>query len=477
MPLSTKVYQGLGALPDVFKGFGFGTFLLFFYSQVLGASPVLISTAIALTTFLDAAVDPIIGSFSDNLKSRLGRRHPLMYAAALPLALGLYLIFSPPLGWEGTQLFIWVLACSALVNVAISVFAVPWTALMAELSDDYSERTEIVIWRYAMGWTGGLIFTFSVWTFVFPSSPAFTPGQLNPDGYRLFAPVLALCAGIAVLVTTHLTRREVPFLIQPAEVSSFSIPRLFGEMGAMLSNRDFLVLFCGALLSACIGGTVGALGIYMSTFFWGLGPAELRWFSLGLVGAIVAFFILPPLQKRLDKKTLLVGCFGLLLVDGIALISLRLAGLLPPNGSDALFALLLGNHMLRTCWDTILGVMFVSMLADSLDSQELRNGKRQEGMFAAALSFSTKATSGIGVLVAGIFLENVIRWPQKVQPGHVDPDVIFRLGLVAGVIIPLFYIIPLITGLLYRITREEHAEIRRQVEARRGLHLKGTDGG
>nr|QQZ49997.1 MFS transporter [Phenylobacterium glaciei] len=80
----------------MFKGFGFNTFLLFFYSQVLGAPPVLVATAIALTTVLDGAVDPLIGSFSDNLKSRLGRRHPLMYASVLPLVLGLYLVFSPP---------------------------------------------------------------------------------------------------------------------------------------------------------------------------------------------------------------------------------------------------------------------------------------------------------------------------------------------------------------------------------------------
>ena len=58
VPLSTKIYQGIGALPEAFKGFGFGTFLLFFYSQVLGASPVLVSLAIGLTTFLDGAVDP-----------------------------------------------------------------------------------------------------------------------------------------------------------------------------------------------------------------------------------------------------------------------------------------------------------------------------------------------------------------------------------------------------------------------------------
>ena len=467
VPLSTKIYQGIGALPEAFKGFGFGTFLLFFYSQVLGASPVLVSLAIGLTTFLDGAIDPLIGSFSDNLRTRLGRRHPLMYASILPLMAGLYLVFTPPTGLEGPGLFAWIFASTALVNFSISVFSVPWTALMAEFSDDYAERTEIVIWRYAVGWTGALIFNFSVWTFVFPSTTAFTPGQLNPHSYGVFAPVLAVAAGLAVLLTTQLTRREIPFLVQPTHIAPFGVRRTLSELFSMLSNRDFLVLFVGALITACIGGTVGSLGTYTSTYFWGLAPAQLRWFSLAVIGAVLAFVTLPLLQKHFDKKTLLIAAFGLALVDGVTIIGLRLLDMLPANGTPTLFAILVTNQVFRTYLDTILGVMFVSMMADSLDFQELRTGRRQEGMFAAALSFSTKATAGIGVFVAGLVLQNLIRWPAKGHLGPVDPEAIIRLGLVAGVMVPLFYIIPLCTGFLYRITREQHADIRRQVEARR----------
>ena len=72
-----------------------------------------------------------------------------------------------------------------------------------------------------------------------------------------------------------------------------------------------------------------------------------------------------------------------------------------------------------------------------------------------------------GLTGAGLVLQNLIRWPAKGHAGPVDPETIVRLGLVAGVMIPLFYIIPLCAGFLYRITREQHADIRRQVEARR----------
>ena len=53
-------------------------FIFFYYSAVLGLSGALVGAALAVSLAFDAAVDPIVGSWSDNLKSRLGRRLPLM---------------------------------------------------------------------------------------------------------------------------------------------------------------------------------------------------------------------------------------------------------------------------------------------------------------------------------------------------------------------------------------------------------------
>ena len=86
VPVSTKLVQGVGSIPDTFKNFAFNTFLLFFYNQVLGMSASLASVALGIAVVFDAITDPVIGSISDNLRSKMGRRHPLMYLSALPLA-------------------------------------------------------------------------------------------------------------------------------------------------------------------------------------------------------------------------------------------------------------------------------------------------------------------------------------------------------------------------------------------------------
>src|ERR1700743_2795580 len=80
--LRAKVFYGFGSIAYGGKDFGFGTLLLFYYNQVIGLPAGEVSFAIALVLVFDAFADPIVGQISDGLRTRWGRRHPLMYASA-----------------------------------------------------------------------------------------------------------------------------------------------------------------------------------------------------------------------------------------------------------------------------------------------------------------------------------------------------------------------------------------------------------
>jgi GPH family glycoside/pentoside/hexuronide:cation symporter len=470
VPLATKIFQGIGALPDTYKNFAFNTFLLLYYNQVLGIRAALASGALMVALIIDAIADPIVGSFSDNLRTRLGRRHLLMYAAALPLGVFLYLVFSPPSGLTEMQLCAWLAVFAVCARVSMAFYLVPYSALFAEFSDDYAERTSIVTFRFLAGWIGGVLFTVCTWTYIFPSSAEFTKGQLNPAAYHVFAPVLALLVTAAALITTHLTRREIPYLLQPTSTPEpFSLKRVFGEVALALRNRDFLVIFVTLLLSSAIGGTVEALNIYMQTFFWALNGEQLRWFGLAFIGAAVAFSVTPLLQARFDKKRLVIAGFVFLVANGVSVIGLRFLDVLPPNGAPLLLALLIINEIIRVGVGTVVLIMFISMIADALDAQELNTGRRQEGVFSAALSFSVKATSGLGILLSGVILDYVVAFPRGVSPDSVDPDIVRLLGWIAGIALPLLYLFPFSLISRYQITREMHEDIRRRLDERHAV--------
>ena len=467
VPVSTKIYQGAGAWPENFKNFAFNTFLLFYYSQVLGIPATLASVAMGVALVFDAVSDPIVGSFSDNLRSRLGRRHPLMYAAALPLAFSLWGTFAPPGGLGEVGLFCWLLFFTISTRLALTLFLIPWSAMFAEFTDDYVERTAIVTYRYALGWAGGIAFTFLTWSFIFPATEAYPVGQLNPDAYRVFAPVVGLAVGLGVLFTTHMTRREVPYLYQPRQASRFRFRAVLHEVLLALENRNFLRIFLATLLAAVIWGTSGAFDLYMATYFWGFSGEDLRWLAFTVVGAIAAFGAVYPLQRRYDKKTLLVVGLIANMFLGMLFVSLRLLDVLPANGDPLLLVLFLLNATVRVAFGTVIGIAFLSMLADTLDDQELETGRRQEGVFSSAISFSAKAIGGFGVVIGGLVLDYVIRFPRGEELGQIAQETIVRLGVVDGLVMPLLFAAPIYLVAKYTLTRERHAEIRRGIDARR----------
>jgi GPH family glycoside/pentoside/hexuronide:cation symporter len=463
VPFSIKVFQGIGAIPNSLKNFAFATFLLIYYDRVLGMPASWASGALFIAILIDAISDPLVGSWSDNFRSRLGRRHPFMFAGAIPLGLCLFGLFSPPEGLSDLMLFFWLLAFTVAARLSMTFFEVPWSALFAELSDDYAERSLIASYRLLVAIIGVVVFTVSVYTFVFPSTEAYAKGQLNPGNYPTFALVLAICVTAAALTSAWFTRKQVPYLLQPVADVEFSVKRSLHEVRLALANRDFRVLFLSVLFGSVLGGTNAAFEIYMRTYFWGLTSEGLRWFSVGSIGAVLILGLIPALQKRFDKKNLLVATLSLLVIDGMVLVLLRFSDVLPVNGDPLLLTLLVGNAVFRSSLAAVLIIMFISMMADLLDAQELSTGRRQEGVFMSAISFSGKATSGVGLLIVGLLLENVIGFSEGgsgLSAAALDPDTVFRLGLVDSVIVPIFYVIPVVMlqrG--YKLTRTRHEKI------------------
>jgi GPH family glycoside/pentoside/hexuronide:cation symporter len=196
-------------------------------------------------------------------------------------------------------------------------------------------------------------------------------------------------------------------------------------------------------------------------------PEQIRYFTLmGLVAPIIAYVITARLHDRFEKRpVLIVGLIGLL-TFAVAPIALRMLGFFPQNHSSALLPLLLANYLVLVSFTVVLFITVMSALADIADEQELVTNRRQEGMFFAARSFFAKASSGLGHLFAGIAID-VIDFPVGAEPGTVDADTIFNLGLIDGPVAIIPGIIAVFFYMQYNLTRARHLEIQAQLEARR----------
>jgi Na+/melibiose symporter-like transporter len=276
--LGTRLVYGVGAMAFGIKDHGFSYFLLIFYNQVMGLPAAKVGVAIMIALVVDAVMDPAIGQMSDNLRSRWGRRHPFMYAAALPAAVSYLLLWNPPAGWGENALFAYLVTVAILIRGCINCFEVPSAAMAAELTSDYDERTRLFSYRYLFGWIGGLIMYFSsLWFFLRPDE-AHPVGQLNPAGYARYGWAAAALMITAILISAIGTHRHIPRFRQAPERKP-RLRTLWREASAVFADRSFLMLLAGSLFNS-IGFSVWlSSNLYFQTFFWGFASQEAAIFA------------------------------------------------------------------------------------------------------------------------------------------------------------------------------------------------------
>jgi Na+/melibiose symporter-like transporter len=473
--LSTKLFFGCGSVAEGAKNTAFNVFLLFYYNQVLGVPGTLSGLAIFVALCVDAVTDPLVGSLSDNLHSRWGRRHPFMYAAALPMAASFFLLFNPPPTLGEMGLFAWLTFFAVCVRASMTLYQIPSSSMVPELTDHYDERTSLVSYRFLFGWLGGLSVAQLGYLHFFAPSESFADGRLDASAYGAFALVGALMIFVAILTCALGTHRLIPTLMPPPEKTPFTLRRFAGEMASVLGNRSYRMLIVAALFAAVAGGFSDVVGLYMNTYFWEFSTAQIAVLVYGLVFSIVlAFLLTPPITLRFDKKRSAVGLAAFAIFFGPLPIFLRLLGLMPENGTPLLLYLILGHSMILVTTVVAIGIIVASMIADVVDENELSTGLRQEGMFTSAIAFTTKATSGLGGLFAGVALD-VIDFPKGAAAGAVPPDKVFNLGLAVGPGLMLLYIVTLVFLSRYGIDRERHGEILAALARRRRPEVGARD--
>ena len=467
-----KTAYGVGQLAEGLKNSSFELFVFFYYNQVLGLSGTLTGLATLIALGFDSVTDPMTGSISDSFRHRWGRRHPFIYAAAVPLGVAFALLFRPPAGMGDVGLFLWLAVFSVLTRTAMTVYHVPHLALGAELSDDYRERTTIVAYRTLFQVIGAAIAAIVGLGVFFAATPQYPSGQLNPAAYPPYAVFCGVVMVFTVIASAAGTHRRIPLLRQPDhEPEPFSLGRVWGELGEALSNESFRALFVGIVIFFVMRGVQTSLGLHMVTYFWGLTTKEILGINMILIaGLIVGVPFWTIVARGLDKKPtflLGVGCFTLF---NSAPPLLRIAGWFPQHIAPEYVPLLLALGFLAAFGGAAGLVTAGSMMADIADEHELRTGRRQEGIFFGALAFAGKSASGFGHQIAGLGID-AIGFPTHAVPGQVPHEVIDRLGILFGPGIAIFAVIAIFVIARYRLDRSAHQRIVEKLEARREAAL------
>ncbi len=460
---AVKFVSGFSQAVDYVKFISYELFVLFFYSQVLGLPGTLTGLAILLSMIVDAITDPVVGSWSDSIRSRLGRRHLPMLAAVLPVGLFFYLLFSPPAGLGQWGLFAWLTGVSICLRTAFTFFAAPASAMTAEISPYPADRAEMGIYRQAISAVVQFVLLAFAFDLFFAATEQFPNGQENPNAYPGFGLAGAATIMFFMLVTfggtwKHILRFEQR--LGPGVREPFSFGRAIrGWVDALAGSRNFRAIFFGLLLASTMGSCYRSLSLYLGTYLWELEPAEIKvWQQIVLVGmfgmAVAARFIV----TRTEPKYVYLTGYCMLLGAYAVPPALTVLGLLPAAGSTPLIYILYGFNAAAGAGAGLIMICSLILFAEAADEFFYVNAISKTGMLFGLITFGNKAASGTGKLLAG-WLTEAVGFPSTDNLDALTPEILFNLALWLTLITTAIGLAGLAMLQTYHLPRARHREV------------------
>ncbi len=457
MPIAERFQYAAGVIGIQFGGWGVKGLSKPVYSIMLGVSPAMVGTLLALTRVWDALWDPLMGSISDRTRSRWGRRRPYIFVGSILVGLMYPLVWFASDGWSETAKATYLGVALAIFYMAYTVYSVPYYALGNELSPHQVERTKALGIRAMVGVIPGF---FIIW--IVPAAFYLAEISALPDattGVRLFTAVLGVgMAALGILAAVKTKERY------------FKVAAKTKKDNPWHSARDFLKdltfwKFKGIIICMLVAGDLPQfLGLYLNVYYVAEGDKTFGTTLSALGGNVgtatnllVQFVLIKYLVARFDKLVLLKATLLIsILTDFTKWFLIN-----PDYPYLTVLNSFLNQPTIAAFW-----LITSAMGPDYLDHQELKHGKRREGMLGSVSSWLHKFSSSLAVAGSGF----VLLWVGFVDEQHENqsPETFFWMRVLFIVIPVVFYSIALLLVYVYPLTRERVEEMHVELKARRG---------
>jgi glycoside/pentoside/hexuronide:cation symporter, GPH family len=361
-------------------------FLLYWYTDVVGLPPAVAGFVFFAGTAWDALTDPTVGYVVGRNRSRWGRYRPFLLFGSVPLSLAFALLFwVPPL--EDTALIVFLLAVHLLFRTAYTIVGVPYSALSARISRRSYDRTSLASARMIAATGGSLVISSAGFPLV-----RYLGGGDEQSGFFHLALLAGSIAVIFHLVCFSATREP------PEGALAGSTPEgdyTLGNLWTIIrANTAFLYLLAMIpLFSAAAAVYQKSLVYYVK---YGLMAHEAQHIVLFVHG--IAALIATPLWAWVahHRGRRMAWHWSTLLMAAAALLLFFTT----PSGFGAFLAMMLPFSVAYAA----MGVLFWSMLPDTIEYGQWKSGFRAESLFFGIASFAQKMSIGI----AGWFLGSVL---------------------------------------------------------------------
>ncbi len=465
VPFGQKIAFGIGMLANQMFPAVLGIFMVVLV-QDLGFPGWMWGLIFFLPRVFDAVTDPIMGYISDNTKSRWGRRRHYVFMGAILMGISFVVMWQLYRENGINYNFIFFMLCSFVFYLGLTLFSVPYVAMGYEMSNDFHERTNIMA---IAQWIGQWAWVIAPWFWVvmydkhwFASADVATRTLALWVG--IVCMIFAMVPAIFIKSKSTLNENYAPLTLRSIGGSMKAIIQGFKEA---FESEPFRKLCIATFLVFNAFNTIASFSFFIVVYYLFNGDAGGAgvWPTLfGSLGALCTTFLVIPIVERMSKKMGKKKAF--ILSQGISVLGYIMLWFLFIPGKPYMFIFALPFFAFGI---GSLFTLMMSMTADVIDLDELKTGKRREGIFGAIYWWMVKVGFAIAGLLSGAIMTIVGFDPNAAQ----QPE-----GALMG--LRIFYsAIPILGTLVamyvmrnYDVTEQRAREMRAELDRREAAKTK-----
>ena len=387
------------------------SFLLKFYTDVMGVAPWIVGLVITIARFVDAFTDVTMGRIADRSPANAnGKFKPWIRRMAAPVAISSFLIYqsafaNSAMWFKITWLVITYILWGSIFYTSINI---PYGSMASSISSSPADRQSLSTFRTMGSTLAGVIVGAGIPLFAYDKVGANT--VLNGPRFTLIAGIFSILAILCYMICFTLTTERV---------YESSAPRKQTSVGVMLknafSNRALISIIVGSVVMLLAQLTLQSMSNYIYPNYYGNVTAQ-SVSTIGMMGGmIVAAILAKPLANKFGKAEISAASNLLATVVCILLFAIQ---------PDNVWIYVLINAV---SW-VGLGVFAMvswAIITDVIDDAELRFGRREDGTIYAMYSFARKlgqaASAGLtGALLSAIGYSDKTAFDTNVLRGIYD---------------------------------------------------------
>lgn len=413
------------------------SFLMVFYTKVLGISAGMVGVLFLVARCVDAFTDVTMGRIVDSVKpAKDGRFRPWIRRMCGPVALASFLMYQS--GLAGASMTVKIIYMFVTYILWGSIFYtsinIPYGSMASVISSDADDRASLSTFRSVGATLAGLIIGVGGPMLVYSTDAA---GNQIVDGGRftMIAGAFSVFAVICYLLCYFLTTERIQIKPDP------NAPKVsFGQtVKALITNRALLGIIAAAILLLLASLMTQSVNQYLFVDYFKNSKALSIMSMCGIFPMLLLAPLAVPITRKFGKKEVgAVGC----ITGGLAALLLFFMH----TGNPWVY---IGVNVIGYFGFGIFNLIIWAFITDVIDDQEVKTGKREDGTIYAVYSFARKIgqalAGGLGGFALGMvgYDSSVQVQTQSVADGIYNIATVVPGVLYIGVGLCLIFLYPL----------------------------------